>query len=218
MCVHVHACVCMHVEIGKGEQGHPFETPSCSSLWCDGRPGAHTYNFVALINPCLTGKISKGIFKHLPSLLLTGLSREEGKPGGSGEVGASAVEGADVITISGTEIALGTGTGKRTGSCLAPVFQLAGRCYASAAGLPDGQMNALKGGSGGQSSITHLEPINEAGVSCVRSGAVLQRPGRDPCAPAYGEREVSFYPQPKNEILSGVRSRIWSLQLRKSLM
>lgn len=57
----------------------------------------------------------------------------------------------------------------------------------------------------------YLEPVNEAGVSSLGSGAVLQRPGRDPCAPAYGKREASLYSQPKNEILSGVRSRIWRL-------
>lgn len=79
VCLCVHTCV--HQEIGEGEQGHPFETPACSFLWCDGRAGAHTHNSFALINPCLTGKISKGIFKHLPYPLLMSLSWEGGKLG-----------------------------------------------------------------------------------------------------------------------------------------
>ena len=99
----------------------------------------------------------------------------------------SAVEGTDVITVGSTEIVLGTGTGGRTGSRLAPVFQVGGRCYASVAGLPDVQMNALKGGSGGQSNITHLEPVNEAGVTLEwRSFAVARKGSLCPCVRGEG--------------------------------
>lgn len=115
----------------------------------------------------------------------------------------------------------------RTGSRLASFFQVGGKCYASVAGLPEVQKSAFTGGSRRRSDIIpttwslllflacwhgkqnpavisidvsyHLKPVNEAGVFRLGSGL-----GRDPCTPAYREREASLHPHLENDILSGV--------------
>lgn len=62
--------------------------------------------FIALKNPCLTGKISKEILKCCPSPRLATL-------GGRAEVSISVVEDADVMMIRGAKVAFGTATGVR---------------------------------------------------------------------------------------------------------
>ena len=164
-----------------------------------------------------------------------------GKLGRSGEV-----EGADVITIGSTEIALGTGmVGAQPLALLLSSSWWKVLCLCSrVARCPDEsshcwEWRAIKYYSHHPGSLLwdlacwhrkqntavisidspyHLEPVNEAGVSCLGSSTVSQRPGRDSCIPSYRERKASLYLQLKNEILSWVRSRIRILQLRKSLM
>lgn len=142
VCLCVHTCVCL--EMGKGEPEHPFETPSCSSLWCDGRAGAHTHHFFALINPCLTGKISKRIFKHLPYPLLMSLSWEGGKLGGSGgdehQLWRHRCDNQQQHQKHFWHRHSG-----RTGSLIS-VFQIGGKCCAFVAGLPYVQMKVGVGG------------------------------------------------------------------------
>lgn len=87
----------------------------------------HARTVIALINLCLTGKISKGISKHLPFSLLTSLSGKGGEPGGSGNVVASAAGDANAGAIGSNRISLCTGTCCRTSSHLVSVCQHCGR-------------------------------------------------------------------------------------------